>query len=146
MNLSKDVKITVVSPAATAATTAIDSSILDMQGYEGVMFIALTGDVTATSDLTLTIKGNTANHLTVPAPVTQKATTLFTAGAADADSKALVVDLYKPALRYVFANLTRATANAVIGGIIAIQYQAGNKPTTNDTSVIASAFGLGVTA
>ena len=146
MNLSKDVKITVVSPAATAATSAIDSSILDMQGYEGVMFIALTGDVTSTCDLTLTVKGNTANHLTVPTPITQKATTLFAAGAADADSKALVVDLYKPALRYVFANLTRATANAVIGGIIAIQYQAGNKPTTNDASVIASAFGLGVAA
>ena len=146
MNLSKDVKITVVSPAAAAATTAIDSSILDMQGYEGVMFIALTGDVTATSDLTLTIKGNTANHLTVPTPITQKATTLFTADATSADSKALVVDLYKPALRYVFANLTRATANAVIGGIIAIQYNSTNKPTTNDASVIASAFGLGVTA
>ena len=146
MNLSKDVKITVVSPAAAAATTAIDSSILDMQGYEGVMFIALTGDVTTTSDLTLTIKGNTANHLTVPTPITQKATTLFTADATSADSKALVVDLYKPALRYVFANLTRATANAVIGGIIAIQYNSTNKPTTNDASVIASAFGLGVTA
>src|SRR4030042_342533 len=79
MNLSKDIKITVVSPAATAATTAIDSSILDMSGFEGVMFIALTGDVTATSDLTLTVKGNSANHLTVPAPVTQKATTLFAA-------------------------------------------------------------------
>ena len=146
MQLTNDVKITVVSPAAVAATTAIDSSILDMQGYEGVMFIALTGDVTATCDLTLTAKGNSANHLTVPAPVTQKATTLFTAGASDADSKALVVDVYKPALRYVFANLTRATANAVIGGIIAIQYKAGNKPTTNDASVIASALGLGVTA
>jgi hypothetical protein len=146
MNLSKDIKITVVSPAATAATSAIDSSILDMSGYEGVMFIALTGDVTATSDLTLTVKGNSANHLTVPAPVTQKATTLFAAGASDADSKALVVDVYKPALRYVFANLTRATANAVIGGIIAIQYNAKSKPTTNDASVIASAFGLGVAA
>lgn len=146
MLLSSDVKITVVSPAAAAAQTAIDSSILDMQGYEGVMFIALTGDVTTTSALTLTVKGNTANHLTVPTPITQKATTLFTADGTSADDKALVVDLYKPALRYVFANLTRTTANAVVGGIIAIQYQAGNKPTTNDASVIASAFGLGVTA
>jgi len=40
-----------------------------MQGYEGVMFIALTGDVTATSDLTLTVKGNTANHADCTAPV-----------------------------------------------------------------------------
>jgi len=146
MQLTNDVKITVVSPAAAAAQTAIDSSILDMQGYEGVMFVALTGDVDATCALTLTAKGNSANHLTVPAPVTQKATTLFTADATSADSKALVVDVYKPALRYVFANLTRTTANAIIGGIIAIQYKAGNKPTTNDASVIASALGLGVAA
>lgn len=146
MQLTNDVKITVVSPAAAAAQTAIDSSVLDMQGYEGVMFIALTGDVDSTSALTLTIKGNSANHLTVPTPITQKATTLFTADATSADSKALVVDVYKPALRYVFANLTRATANAVIGGIIAIQYKANNKPTTNDASVIASALGLGVAA
>jgi len=146
MQLTNDVKITVVSPAAAAAQTAIDSSILDMQGYEGVMFIALLGDVDATSALTLTVKGNTANSLTVPAPVTQKATTLFTADATSADSKALVVDLYKPALRYVFANLTRTTANAIVGGIIAIQYKAGLKPTANDASVIASALGLGVAA
>ena len=146
MQLTNDVKITVVSPAATAATSAIDSSILDMQGYEGVMFIALTGDVTSGSVITMTVKGNTANHLTVPTPITQKATATITAGATDSDSKALVVDLYKPALRYVFANITRTTQDTILGGIIAIQYQAGNKPTTNDASVIASAFGLGVTA
>lgn len=145
-NLSKDVKITVVSPAAAAAQTAIDSSILDMTGYEGVMFIALLGDVTATSALTLTAKGNSANHLTVPAPVSQGATTLFTAAAADADSKALMVDIYKPALRYIFANLTRTTADAIVGGIIAIQYNAKTKPTTQDASVIASKFALGTAA
>lgn len=146
MNLSKDVKITVVEAAAVAGTSELVSDVLDMQGYEGVMFIALTGDVTSGSEITLTIKGNTANSTSSPSPVTQKATTLFTAGATDADSKAIVVDLYKPAMRYVFASLTRATQNAVIGGVIAIQYQAGLKPTTNDASVIASAFGLGVTA
>ena len=146
MNLSTDVKITVVSPAAAAAQTAIDSSILDMQGYEGVMFIALTGDVTTASVLTLTVKGNTANHLTVPAPVTQKATSAFTADGTSADSKALVVDLYKPATRYVFANLTRTAADAIIGGIIAVQYNGTVKPTANDASVIAAAFGLGVVA
>jgi len=146
MQLTNDVKITVVSPSAVAAQTAINSSVLDMQGYEGVMFIALTGDVTTACELTLTAKGNTASSVSSPAPVTQKATTLFTADGTSADDKALIVDVYKPALRYVFANLTRATANAVIGGIIAIQYQAGNRPTTNDASVIASALGLGVAA
>jgi len=146
MQLTNDVKITVVSPAAAAAQTAINSSVLDMSGYEGVMFIALLGDVTTTSILTLTAKGNTANSVSSPSPVTQKATAAFTADATSADSKALVVDVYKPAMQYIFANLTRTVADAIVGGIIAIQYNANNKPTTNDASVIASALGLGVVA
>lgn len=145
MNLSKDVKITVVSPAAVAAQTEIVSDVLDMSGYEGVMFIALTGDVTTASVLTLTAKGNSANSTSSPTPITQKATSAFTADGTSADSKAIVVDVYKPALRYVFASLTRTAANAVIGGIIAVQYKGVVKPTANDASVIAAAFGLGVT-
>ena len=144
MNLSKNCKITVVSAAASAAQTEIVSDVLDMAGYDGVMFIALTGDVSDTCVLTLTVKGNTANSTSSPTPVTQKATTAFTANATTADSKAIVVDVDRPTMRYMFASLTRTTANAVIGGILAIQYSANDKPTTHHASVIASAFGLGV--
>lgn len=144
MNLLKNCKITVVEAAATAATTELVTDVLDMSGYDGVMFIALTGDVTTNSVLTLTVKANSANSVSSPTPITQKATDAFTAGATDADSKVLAVDLYKPTLRYVFASLTRTAANAVIGGIIAIQYQAKDMPTSQDATVIASAFGLGV--
>lgn len=146
MSLLKNVKVTVVSGAAAAAQTAIDSSVLDMTGYDGVMFIALLGDVTTGCVLTLTAKGNTASSTSSPAPVTQKATDAFTADATSADDKALIVDVYDPQLRYVFANLTRTTANAVVGGIIAIQYKAEFRPTAQAASVIASAMGPGVTA
>ena len=142
-NLLKDVLVTVVSPAAVAAQTAINSDVLDMQGFDGVMFIALLGDVSDTSILTLTAKGNTANSVSSPSPVTQKATAAFTAGASTADSMVLVVDVSAPAMRYMFANLTRTVANAIVGGIIAIQYRAASKPTTQAASVIASAVGLG---
>lgn len=144
MNLSKNIKVSVVEAAAAAAQTALTTDVLDMSGYEGVLFIALTGDVTSGSVLTLTAKANSANSTSSPTPITQKATDAFTAGASDADSKVLMVDVYKPTLRYVFAELTRTTQNAVVGGIIAIQYGAHNKPTTQDASVIAEAFGLGV--
>lgn len=145
MNLSKDIKITVVEAAATAATTELVSDVLDMQGWSGVMFIALTGDVTDTCVLTLTAKGNSANSTSSPTPVTQASAT-FTAGATNADSKALVVDVYDPdpAMRYMFASLTRTTANAVVGGIIAIQYQPHSKPTSQDATVIASSIGPGL--
>jgi hypothetical protein len=146
MNLLKDVKITVVEAAAAAGTSTLTTDVLDMSGYEGVMFIAMLGDVTDTSVLTLTVKGNSANSTSSPTPVTQKASDAFTASATSADSKVIVVDVFKPTLRYQFAELSRATANAVVGGIIAIQYCARVKPTSQDASVIASAFGLGVSS
>jgi len=135
-SLLNDVKVTVVSPAATAATTAIESDILDMSGYEGVVFIAMLGDVSDTSVLTLAAQQNIANSGTGMATLAGNAT--FTAGASNADSKALVLDVYRPRERYVRAYFTRATANAVMGGIIAIQYGAAKKPQSQAASVIDS--------
>lgn len=145
MNLSKSIKVTVVEAAAAAGQTELVSDVLDMQGYDGVIFIALLGDVTATSVLTLTAKANSANSVSSPTPVTQAAAT-FTAGASDADSKVLMVDVYDPALRYMFASLTRTTADAIVGGVIAIQYTAAYRPTAQHASVIASAIGPGLAA
>jgi len=146
MNLSKDIKITVVEAAAAAAQTELVTDVLDMQGWGGVMFVAMTGDVTTASVLTLTVKANSANSVSSPTPVTQKATTAFTADGTSADSKVLMVDVYDPALRYVFASLTRTAADAVVGGIIAIQYRPDMRPTSQHASVIASAIGPGVAA
>ena len=144
MSLLKNVKVAYVAGAAAAAQTEVLSTVLDMTGYDGVMFIALLGDVTATSVLTLTAKGNTASSTSSPTPVTQKASTAFTAGASDADSTAIIVDVYDPAMRYMFASLTRTTANAVVNGIVAIQYKAEYRPTTQDATVIANAMGPGL--
>jgi len=138
MNLSKRTKVTVVSPAAAAAQTEIDSSIVDMAGYDGVCFLCLTGDVTTACVLTLTAEQNVLNSASGMATLTGSAT--FTAGATDADSKVLMLDVNQPRERYVRANLTRTVANAVVGGILALQYSAGNEPTTHDASVIASAM------
>ncbi len=146
MSLLKNIKVTPVAASAVAAQTEVLTSVLDMSGFDGVMFIALMGDVTATSVLTLTAKGNSASSTSSPTPVTQIATAAFTAGASDADDKALVVDVYDPMLRYAFASLTRTTANAVVNGIIAIQYTAEYKPTTQAATVIAAAMGPGVAA
>lgn len=144
MNLIKSTKITVANTGAAAGQTEVDTSVLDMSGWDGVMFIASLGTVTDNSVLTLTVKGNTANSVTLPAPITQKATAAFTASASS--NTALVVEVAKPVLRYVFAALTRTAQNAVVNNIIAIQYIGKEQPTTQDATVIASAFGLGVAA
>jgi hypothetical protein len=50
----------------------------------------------------------------------------------------LVLDVIRPREQFVRAVLTRATANAAVDGILAIQYRAGTKPCVQDASVIAS--------
>ena len=142
MNLSKSVKVTVVEAAAAAGQTELTTDVLDMSGWDGVIFMALTGDVTTACVLTLTVKGNSANSTSSPTPVDQGSCT-FTAGDSDADSKVLMVDVHNPMLRYVFASLTRTAANAVIGGIVAIQYKGEYQPTSQHASVIASAVAAG---
>lgn len=136
MNLSKNVKLTVCSGAAAAAQTAITGSILDMAGFDGVLFIALTGDVTVNCVLTLIAQQDTDSAMGAAAALTGTAT--FTAGATDADSKVLMLDVTQPRERYVRPQLTRTAADAVIGGILAIQYSAQSRPTTQDATVIAS--------
>jgi hypothetical protein len=143
MNLSKNIKVTVVSPAASAATGTITSSVLDMAGYEGVMYLALTGDATSGTVLTLTAKENTANSTSSPTPTTGPSCTVTSASASDCDSKVLIVDEYRPVPRYNFCTLVIGTQNCVVGGIIAIQYQAHSRPTSQDASVIASGFAAG---
>lgn len=136
-HLFKDTKITRVANSAAAAQSEVDSSILDMAGYDGVIFVAALGDVTTGCVLTLAAQTNTANQTSGMASLTGTAT--YTAGATDADNTLLVVDVIRPNKRYIRAALTRTTANAVVDGIFAIQYIAATKPVTADASVIASA-------
>lgn len=138
MSLLKNTKLTVVAAAAVAATTDLAGSFVDMKGFDGVLFVALTGDVTDTSALALKASQNTIDSATGAAELVGGAS--FTAGATNADNKALVLDVYKPRERYVRPILKRGTANAVVNGIIAIQYSARSMPTTQDASVIASAL------
>lgn len=135
-NLLKDAVVDYVEASAVAGTSLLTTDVVDMLGFDSVMFIAITGDVTATSALALTVYTNDTNNTTTPTETAAEVT--FTAGASDADSKLLIADVHRPRQRYVYATLARATANAVVNGVIAIRYNATNRPTTQGASVIAS--------
>lgn len=141
MNMLSDCKIMRVANSAVAAQTEVVTSVLDTLGYDSVAFVAFLGDVTATSVLGLTVKTNSASNTSSPTPVTTEASVAFTAGAADADNKMMVVDIHKPRQRYVFASLTRTTANAVVDGVFAMLYNGQEKPlAAQDATVLASEF------
>jgi hypothetical protein len=135
-------RLAVVEAAATAGQTTLDSDVVDMAGFDGVTFVALLGDVTVDSVLTLTLQhgdevgGGDMESTAIVAT--------HTATASDADSKILVVEGYMPTKRYARARLARGTANAVVGGIIAIMSGPKVAPVTQDATVISNDFGAPV--
>ena len=134
-DFSKRCKVTRVSASVAAGTSAVNSSIIDMANYDACCFLALLGDVLTTSVLTLTIEENSVNSGTGMAAVGN--TTAWTADATNADSKILLADIRNPRERYLRAVLTRTTANAVVDGILAIQYNESVAPVTQASDVIA---------
>lgn len=140
VSILKDMCVTVINSNVTAGTSAINSSvILDMQGYDSVCMFAQLGTVTSTCVLTLNINSNTTSS-TSGATLETGATCTVTDAGGNTSGDVLLVDLFRPSKRYVYANLTRTTANAVINSIIAIQYNTKNYAATQPASVVASAF------
>lgn len=135
-HLSDCVKTVYVEAAAIAGTSELTSDVVDMAGFDAVRVIGILGDVTDTSVVTLNLKSNSANSTSSPTPTTEASAT-YTAGASDADNKLLTVDVVRPTGRYVFATLTRTTANAVVNGIILELYRSRTVPVSQDSTVIA---------
>lgn len=140
LNLLSDMKIIAIANSAAAGTSLLTTDVVDTQGFDSIAFVVKLGDVTTACELTLTGKTNSANSTSSPTPTALVDTVTFTAGGSDADEKLLILDLYKPRERYVFATLARVTANAAVDSIFAVLYNAQEKPVTVDASVIASAF------
>lgn len=135
-HLTDRTKTILVELYAAAGTSTLTSDVVDMAGFRSMRAIAMLDDVTDTSVLTLTVKSNSANSVSSPTPVTESSAT-FTAGATSADGKTLIVDVSKPTGRYVFATLARATANAVVCGILIELYEPYALPVTADANVVA---------
>ena len=133
-NLSKETKVTRVMNAVAAGTTDQTGSSVDMQGFEGVMFVAALGTLTATQVTELKAQQSSDDgSVDTFADLTGTKTTAMSD---DDDNQVIVLDIYKPVERYVRPILLRETANAVIDGIIAIQYRPKKKPTTHCATTV----------
>ena len=139
MNLLKNVKIQeVMAPVAAASDTDENSDILDMQGYDGVMFIVPITDSAATGVATITVEQDDENADTGMAALSGATATATCAVNDDLNNALLIVAVYRPLKRYVQCVATSATANIAFGNMIAIQYQGKKAPVTQPTSVLAS--------
>lgn len=106
--------------ATAAGTSAINGAHVDMQGFDGVLFILGVGALTATQVTSLKAQAGALANDTDQADITGAVSPAL----ADADGNKLVfLEVYAPQGRYVRPVVSRGTANAVVDFVIAIQYQ-----------------------
>ncbi len=142
MNPSKDFKVTRVQNAAAAGTTNLDGTTLDMQGYDGVMFIYGVGTLTATQATKLKAGGGAASNGSDKADLAGTGTPQG-ANFADGDgTKLAVLEVFRPVHRYVTPTLVRGTANAVVDFGIAIQFKGSKTPVVNGSTVVATVLAV----
>lgn len=138
-NLLNEVKITRVllngAGAASATPTKADV-ILDMAGWQSVMFVAVMADVVSGSVLALRAAQADVSDTAQMALLAGSAG--GTAGAADYDDKLVVLDLVRPAKRFIEAQVFHVTQNAPFDCVIAIQYNPRTTPATQGSTVAAS--------
>jgi hypothetical protein len=135
MNLLNHVKVTpVLGYYAAGVTERKAPTILDMAGYEGVMFLFLFGTLLETAVLNCWIYGNSTSATGGTKLTT--ATVAHTVTAADAllAKSCIAIDVYQPdpvLYRYLEASVDPDTQDSVILGIVAIQYNGKVKPDPN---------------
>ena len=134
LKASKIDKVLIATAVGTDDTLSGD--ILDLQDCDSAMGVAILGDVTTLSVVTL--KAYTGDVATLTDGAYETVTATVTADATSADDKLLVLDVIKPGKRYCRFDLVRATANAVVDGIIGIRYNFRTIPTTQGTDVVNS--------
>ena len=140
-NFLKNCDVREVNAPVSAGSSIDDNSdIIDMAGWDGVMFIVPITDSVATGVATLTVQQNTANSDSGMAAVSGGGGHADKGSNDDLNDTLLIVDVYRPRERYVQAVLTSATANIAYGNTIAILYnKTGKLPVTAHASIQASA-------
>lgn len=120
-HLTEEVKITiaVTTTLGASAATVINGAIIDMQGWDGVLFVVPFGPITAGAVTSIKAQQDTD-------PAMGAAADLLGSGQTVADSdddKCFVIDLKRPLERYVRCVVSRATQVATVGSVLAIQYR-----------------------
>lgn len=131
-NLINYAKATRIANATAAGITAINCTSVDMQDFETVVGYAAMGTLTATQVTSLKAQSSTDNATWADIAGA------VTANANDADSnKMLILEVYRPQQRYVRFVVNRATANAVIDSVVAVQYGPKKAAVTQDATTVS---------
>ena len=133
MQLTKNAKIEYAYAAiASANNTNVNTTIFDMSGWDGIVFITHIVTGAATGVATLNVKAHTANS--AAGSTITGATATVTNGTTYA-TKNLIVDVYKPQKRYVYGNITSGTDVITFGVTQAILYKGKMGPIADPSTI-----------
>jgi hypothetical protein len=145
MNLLNEVKVTpVLGYYAAGQTERKATTIIDMAGYEGCLFLYLFGTLTEASVDNCWIYGNSVSATGGTKLTTATVAHTVTAANALVNPSAIAIDVYQPdpaLYRYLEASIDPDTQDSLILGIVAIQYKGKYKPDPNavlmDSKIVA---------
>ena len=126
--------------AGAASATPTKATILDMQGYKSVLFIAEMGNVLDTSVVSLKAAVGDTNDTGAMTLLTDFPT--GTATAATYDDKCVLLEFQEVNSRYIEAQIFHVTADAPFDSILAIQFNPTNMPVTQGSTVVNTKVGL----
>ncbi len=122
-NLSNKTKLTHVSAYAAASTDPINSTSVDMKGYEGVVFLAVFGTAAANNIINAAQSSDDSSFADLEG----------TAVGAGASDETQWLDIYRPIDRYVRCEVALGTSST-FEGCWAIQYGPRNEVVDNTTA------------
>ena len=122
MNFSTNFKISKVADYSAAGTTAVNTTAVDMQSWDGVFFLTHIGTANA---------GNFVNAAQGEQSDGSDAADLSdTKVTATADNETVWLEICKPTKRYVRLEATRGVSTT-LGAVYAIQYEGLQLPPVN---------------
>lgn len=132
MDKLKSVKIEkLAAEVGAAASNYSGADIVDMEGYEGVIFVAVFGTSAADNGLKVQ-QDTTSDHSDDPQDLAGSQVLL------DGTEETAIIDVYRPRERYLRPIGVRGTSTT-IASIVAIKYGAAKQPVDNDADTDNSA-------
>lgn len=132
-NMSKRAKLTLASVPIAAATTPAAGAVIDMQNFNGALFLFNIGTVAGTTNGgTVAVQASTASGGTYH--------TLASASkqfAGTDDDSGIAIDIWKPRYRYL-RPLVTPTTTVEFGGCMVQQYAGRKYPVTHGTSSLVT--------
>jgi hypothetical protein len=130
VQISSSIKIDKVADVTSSGTSDANGSVVDLQGYEGVLFFT-TIDTGNAGNLLKVQHGDAAN-------LSDAADLASSRSVANANGMTVATDVFRPQKRYARPVVVRAAATRV-GEIYAIRYGAHQRSVAN---AVANAFAM----